>query len=78
MILALSYVLAMLLSQVGAISSDIGAAQVKLKAKQSSLIRTMSETNYILFEYGLLLEARRLSRREQLALAFTNLADPGQ
>lgn len=78
MILALSYVLAMLLSQVGAISSDIGTAQVKLKAKQSSLIRTMSETNYILFEYGLLLEARRLSRREQLALAFTNLADPGQ
>ena len=78
MILVLSYVLAMLLSQVGAISSDIGAAQVKLKAKQSSLIRTMSETNYILFEYGLLLEARRLSRREQLALAFTNLADPGQ
>lgn len=78
MILVLSYVLAMLLSQVGAISSDIGAAQAKLKAKQSSLIRTMSETNYILFEYGLLLEARRLSRREQLALAFTNLADPGQ
>ncbi len=78
MILVLSYVLAMLLSQVGAISSDIGTAQVKLKAKQSSLIRTMSETNYILFEYGLLLEARRLSRREQLALAFTNLADPGQ
>lgn len=78
MILALSYVLAMLLSQVGAISSDSGTAQVKLKAKQSSLIRTMSETNYILSEYGLLLEARRLSRREQLALAFTNLADPDQ
>ena len=78
MILALSYVLAMLLSQVGPISSDIGTAQVKPKAKQSPLIRTMSETNYIFFEYGLLLEARRLSRREQLALAFTNLADPGQ
>ncbi len=78
MILVLSYVLAMLLSQVGAISSDIGTAQVKLKAKQSSLIRTMSETNYILFEYGLLLEPRRINRREQLALALTNLADPGQ
>lgn len=78
MILALSYVLAMLLSQVGAISSDVGTSQMKLKAKQSSLIRTMSETNYILFEYGLRLEPRRLSRREQLALAFTNLADPGQ
>lgn len=78
MILALSYVLAMLLSQVGAISYDVGTSQMKLKAKQSSLIRTMSETNYILFEYGLRLEPRRLSRREQLALAFTNLADPGQ
>jgi hypothetical protein len=78
MILALSYALAMFLSQVGAISSDVGTSQAKLKAKQSSLIRTMSETNYILFEYGLLLESRRLNRREQLALALTNLADSGQ
>jgi hypothetical protein len=78
MIIALSYVLAMLLAQVGAISADIGPTQVKLKAKQSELIRTVSESNYILYEYGIRLEPRRLSRREQLALAFTNLADPGQ
>ena len=78
MIIALSYVLAMLLVQVGAISADIGSSQVKLKAKQSELIRTVSESNYILYEYGIRLEPRRLSRREQLALAFSNLADPGQ
>ncbi|PUE34864.1 hypothetical protein [Limnohabitans sp. Jir72] len=78
MILALGYVLAMLLTQFGAISSEVGHSHLSLKAKQSEVIRTAPETNFILYDYGIWLEPKKLSRRERLALALTNLADPGQ
>ncbi len=78
MILALGYVLAMLLTQFGAISSEVGYSHLSLKGKQSDAIRTASETNFILYDYGIWLEPKKLSRRERLALALTNLADPGQ
>lgn len=78
MILALGYFLAMLLTQFGAISSEVGYSHLSLKGKQSDVIRTASETNFILYEYGVWLEPKKLSRRERLSLALTNLADPGQ
>lgn len=78
MIIALGYVLAMLLTQFGAISSEVGYSRLSLKGKQSDAIRTASETNFILYDYGIWLEPKKLSRRERLALALTNLADPGQ
>ena len=78
MILALGYVLAMLLTQFGAISSEVGHSHLSLKAKQSEVIRTASETNFILSDYGVWFEPRRLGRKERLALALTNLAETGQ
>lgn len=78
MILALGYFLAMLLTQFGAISSEVGNSNLSLKSSQSDVIRTAHETNFILYDYGVRLEPKKLSRRERLALALTNLADPGQ
>lgn len=78
MILALSYFLAMLLTQIGAITSEVGNSHLSPKARQPEVVRTASETNFILYDYGVWFEPKRLSRRERLALALTNMADPGQ
>ena len=78
MILALSYVLAMFLSQLGAVSLDVSLSYQGSKTRQPDVARTISESNFILYDYGIWLEPKKLSRRENLALALTNLADPGQ
>ncbi len=78
MILALSYILAMLLTQFGAVTAEVGNSHLNLKGKQSEVIRTASETNFILYDYGIWFKPKKLSRREHLALALTNLAEPGQ
>ena len=78
MILAFSYFLAVLLTQIGAITSEVGNSDLSLKGRQSEIVRTASESNFILYDYGVWFESKKLSRRERLALALTNLADPGQ
>jgi hypothetical protein len=78
MILALSYVLAMFLSQLGAVSLDVSTSYQGSKTRQPEVARTISESNFILCDYGVWLEPKKIGRREQLARALTNLADPGQ
>lgn len=78
MIFALTYVLAVFFTHIGAISSEIGFAQFTPRAKQPEVVRTVSETNFILSDYGVWFEPRKLGRKERLALAFTNLAETGQ
>lgn len=78
MIFALTYVLAVVFSHIGAISSEIGFAYYSPRTKQAEVVRTVSETNFILFDYGVWFEPRKLGRKERLALAFTNLAETGQ
>ena len=39
---------------------------------------TMAESKYILMEYGMRFEPRKLNKRERLALALTNWLDDGQ
>ncbi len=78
MILALSYFLTMLFTQLGLVSFEIGSIHQIHSAKQTQVLRTMSETNYILSDYGVRIEPRKLGRKERFALALTNLADSGQ
>ena len=78
MILALSYVLAMFLIQFGTVSLDVSTSYQGSKNSQPDVTRTISESKYILYDYGVWLEPKKIGRREQLALALTNLADPGQ
>lgn len=78
MILALSYVLAMFLSQFGTVSLDVSTSYQGSKNSQPDVTRTISELNLILYDYGVWLEPNKICRLEQLALALTNLADPGQ
>lgn len=78
MIFALTYVLAVVFSHIGSISSEIGFAHYSPRTKQAEVVRTASETNFILSDYGVWLEPRKLGRKERLALAFTNLAETGQ
>lgn len=78
MILALSYVLAMFLSQLGAVSLDVSISYQGSKTRQPDVARTISESNFILYDYGIWLEPKKIGRREQLARALTNMADPGQ
>ena len=78
MILGLSYVLAMFLTQLGAFSSEFAIVQLGPKAKQSEIARTNSESNFILSDYGVWFEPRKLGRKERLAIALTNLAETGQ
>ena len=78
MILGLSYVLAMFLTQLGAIASEFAIVQLGPKAKQSEIARTYSESNFLLSDYGVWFESRKLGRKERLALALTNLAETGQ
>ena len=78
MILALSYVLAVFLTHLGAISSELNTYQLTLKANQPEVSRTISESNFILSDYGVWFEPRKLSRKDRLALALTNLAETGQ
>jgi hypothetical protein len=78
MIFALTYVVAVFFSHIGAISSEIGFAHYSHRTKQAEVVRTASETNFILSDYGLWFEPRKLGRKERLALAFTNLAETGQ
>ena len=78
MILGLSYFLAMLLTQLSLIPSLDGSINLAYKGKQSEVIRTMSETNYILYDYGARIEPRKLGRKERFALALTNMVDSGQ
>ena len=78
MIFALTYVLAVFFTHIGVISSEIGFAHYSPRTKQAELVRTASETNFILSDYGVWIEPRKLGRKERLALAFTNLAETGQ
>jgi hypothetical protein len=78
MILALSYFLTMIFTQLGLVSFEIGSIHQIHSAKQTEVLRTMSETNYILSDYGVWIEPRKLGRKERFALALTNLADSGQ
>lgn len=78
MIFALTYVIAVIFSHIGAVSSEIGLAHYSPRTKQAQVVRTASETNFILSDYGVWLEPRKLGRKERLALAFTNLAETGQ
>ena len=78
MILALSYVIAMIWAQLGTESLDISMGQHGPKTKKAEFARTISESNFILCDYGVWLEPKKIGRREQLARALTNLADPGQ
>jgi hypothetical protein len=78
MILALSYVLAMFLSQLGAMSLDVSTSYPGSKNRQPDVARTISESNFILYDYGIWLEPKKRGRREELARALTNMADPGQ
>ena len=78
MIFAPTCVLAVVFSHIGAISSEIGFAHYIPRTKQAEVVRTASETNFILSDYGVWFEPRKLGRKERLALAFTNLAETGQ
>ena len=78
MILGLSYFLAMLLTQLSLIPSLDGSINLAYKAKRPEVIRTMSETNYILNDYGARIEPMKLGRKERFALALTNMVDSGQ
>ncbi len=78
MILILSFFLTTLFTQLGVISSELGSANLVQREKQPLVIRTISETNYILYDYGVRMEPRRLARKERFALALTNLAESGQ
>ena len=78
MIFALTYVVAVFFSHIGAISSEIGFTHYRPKSTQAEVVRTASETNFILSDYGVWLEPRKLGRKERLALAFTNLAETDQ
>lgn len=78
MIFAFSYVLAMLFTQIGVISSGIDFDHFSFRTKQSEVVRTASETNFILSDYGVRFNPRKLGRKERLALAFTNMAESGQ
>lgn len=78
MILALSYVLVMFLAQLGMVSSDISSSHQSPRVKQVVVVRTISESNFILSDYGVWFEPRKLGRKERLALAFTNMAETGQ
>lgn len=73
MILGLSYLLLALLTQLGAISSEISIHHLITTNK-----KTASETNFILSDYGVWIEPRKLGRKERFALALTNLADSDQ
>ena len=78
MIFAFSYALAMLFTQIGVISSGIDFDYFCFRTKQPEVVRTASETNFILSDYGAPFEPRKLGRKERLALAFTNMAESGQ
>lgn len=39
---------------------------------------TVAESNFILMDYGMRMEPRKLNKRERLALALTNRLDNGQ
>ena len=78
MILGLSYLLLALLTQLGAISSQISIHHLTTTNKKTEPVRTASETNFILSDYGVWIEPRKLGRKERFALALTNLADSGQ
>jgi hypothetical protein len=78
MILALSYFLTMLFTQLSLVSFEIGSIHQFHNVKQTEVLRTVSETNYILSDYGVRIEPRKLGRKERFALALTNLAETGQ
>lgn len=78
MILALSYVIAMFWAQLGTASLDISMGEQGPKTKKADVARTISESNFILSDYGVWFEPRKLGRKERLALALTNLAETGQ
>jgi len=78
MILALSYFLTLLFNQLSLVSLEIGSIHQLHSAKQTEVLRTMSETNYIFSDYGVRIEPRKLGRKERFALALTNLAESDQ
>ncbi len=78
MILALSYFLTMLFTQLSLVSFEIGSIHQFHSAKQTEVLRTVSETNYILSDYGVRIEPRKLGPKERFALVLTNLAESGQ
>ncbi len=78
MILALSYFLTILFTQLSLVSFEIGSIHQLHSVKQTEVLRTVSETNYILSDHGVRIEPRKLGRKERFALALTNLAESGQ
>lgn len=78
MILGLSYLLASLLPHIGAISFESDVSLLTTRNKPAVPVRTASETNYILLNYGVWIEPKKLGRKERFALALTKLADSGQ
>ena len=78
MILALSYAMALFLAQLGAVPTGISSSQGHSKSKQETLGKTPSEAYFIVFEYGMWIEPKKVGRRERLALALTKLTQPDQ
>lgn len=55
---------------------SFGFPESKLVEKQPQI--TATEANFILMDYGVRLEPRKLNKRERLALALTNWLDNRQ
>lgn len=55
---------------------SFGLPEIKVAEKLPQM--SVAESNYILMDYGVRLESKKLNKRERLALALTNWLDDGQ
>lgn len=54
------------------------SSPTQVKVGSAMPARTVLETKFLLSDYGWVLEPRKLSKRDQLALLLTNRLDGGQ
>jgi hypothetical protein len=78
MILPLSYAMALFLAQIAAAPIEFSSTQNRSNSSQETTSKTPSEAYFIVFEYGVWLEPKKVSRRERLALALTKSTQPDQ